>query len=235
MLNPAGLDHVTGALRPLNHMKSFIQNLSAPAEFCLVMMVGFAPIICCLLWQFVQSERVWVSNNNLLKLDITELTVLVAVLLIGKIRGWSLATFGFSISWKGTGVGILLFIATTAMVTAVGIWAHIIHSAHPDFTAVELTVPFILLHSIVNPVFEEVMESGYFIHSLQRFGMWPAIFASALFRACYHAWMGIGALSIFALGMIFGLSYWRWRQLWPLVVAHSLCDILGLLYIKSSF
>src|SRR5678816_3536152 len=61
--------------------------------------------------------------------------------------------------------------------------------------------------------------------------MWPAVLASAAFRALFHLPFGINAmLSIFALGLIFGLVYWRWRQLWPLIVAHSLADMLTLFY-----
>jgi membrane protease YdiL (CAAX protease family) len=37
-------------------------------------------------------------------------------------------------------------------------------------------------------------------------------------------------LGVFAFGLIFALAYWRWRQLWPLIVAHSLSDLLALLY-----
>jgi hypothetical protein len=96
----------------------------------------------------------------------------------------------------------------------------------------ELTVPFIILFSMANPFFEELMETGYFIRSLQGFGMWPAVLASAFFRAFLHAHLGIfGAMNIFVMGVLFGLVYWRWRQLWPLIVAHSLMDLIGLLYL----
>jgi hypothetical protein len=30
------------------------------------------------------------------------------------------------------------------------------------------------------------------------------------------------------MGVIYGLVYWRWRQLWPLVVAHSLQMLFAL-------
>ena len=35
-----------------------------------------------------------------------------------------------------------------------------------------LTVPFVILIALVNPVFEEAIESGYFFHALQRYGPW---------------------------------------------------------------
>lgn len=30
---------------------------------------------------------------------------------------------------------------------------------------------------------------------------------------------------VFPIGLIFGFVYWKWRQLWPLVVAHVLFDL----------
>ncbi len=60
--------------------------------------------------------------------------------------------------------------------------------------------------------------------------MWRAVLASALFRATLHTYQGLdGALSILAVGVIFGFTYWRWRQLWPLIVAHALLDFVGFL------
>jgi hypothetical protein len=83
----------------------------------------------------------------------------------------------------------------------------------------------------MNPILEEVLEAGYFIHSLKGFGMWPAVLTSALIRALFHWWQGInGLLPIFSMGLIFGLAYWRWRQLWPLVVAHALTILYAAFY-----
>jgi membrane protease YdiL (CAAX protease family) len=70
------------------------------------------------------------------------------------------------------------------------------------------------------------LESGYFIQSLQRYGVWSAVLASACFRAFLHACHGITALIIiFPFELVFGFIYWRWRRLWPLFVAHVLFDL----------
>jgi len=39
-----------GLLGDLNHIQSFIRRLSAPAEFCLVLSVGFGPFILAQPW-----------------------------------------------------------------------------------------------------------------------------------------------------------------------------------------
>ena len=42
--------------------------------------------------------------------------------------------------------------------------------------------------------------------------------------------MGLsGFVTMFAMGLLYGFVYWRWRQLWPLVLAHSLQMLYALL------
>ena len=200
------------------------------------MLVSFGPITAWQILNLVRSHPGKISNEEPSNLGLAagiigELVILAAVLAIGKLRGWSLTTFGSRISWPGTGAAILLFVVTVIAMSGVGVWMDIIHPEHASYAVAGVSVPIILLFSIINPVFEEVLEAGYFIRSLERFGMWPAIFASALLRSLLHWWQGInGPFSIFAMGVIFGFAYWRWRQLWPLVVAHALCDLLAAFY-----
>jgi membrane protease YdiL (CAAX protease family) len=88
----------------------------------------------------------------------------------------------------------------------------------------------LILTLAINPVFEEMIETGYFVRSLERYGMWGAVLGSALFRAFLHAHLGVNAIVVvFPIGLIFGFVYWRRRQLWPLVVAHALFDLCALL------
>jgi membrane protease YdiL (CAAX protease family) len=216
----------------LNRLRSIIRNLPAPAEFCLILFVGFAPLI--IIFQFptaFQSKHLELTTGGALAFPLVELLILVPLLWIGKIRGWSVTTFGSRISWKGTGGGILLFVVAEMVCIGVTLGAQIIHPEHSPFTVGRLAVLAVLVISIINPVFEEVLETGYFIHSLQRFGMWPAVLASAVFRGLFHLQFGINAaLSVFAMGVVFGFTYWRWRQMWPLIFAHSLMDLLALCY-----
>ena len=91
-------------------------------------------------------------------------------------------------------------------------------------------MPVILFISIVNPVFEESLWGGYFAQALKRYGLWIVILASALLRTFCHAHLGIGAvINILPMGVIYGLVYWGWRQLWPLVLAHSIQMLLSLM------
>jgi membrane protease YdiL (CAAX protease family) len=165
-----------------------------------------------------------------------ELVTLGITLWIGRLRGWSLATFGFRPSWRWTGLGILLFLAfhlidyLIRFLTIGGFHAAVPHGPPAFLRVSRLTVPFVVLLSTVNPVFEEAIESGYFFHALQRYGVWLTVFAAALFRGFLHFTMGVnGFVTMFAMGLLYGFVYWRWRQLWPLVVAHSLQMFYALL------
>lgn len=219
-------------------MKSFVRNLSPRAEFCLVILICFGVPIIGITHGFASHlthgapRQVHFSNSTLLQVLIYEAVVLALVFRrIGRIRGWSFGTFGFQISWRWTVAGILLFVMAE-------LFAWLAQAIHPAAAALpagvsagKLTVPFVILFSVANPFFEELMETGYFIKSLQGFGIWPAVLASALFRAFLHAHLGFfGAMNIMVMGILFGLVYWKWRQLWPLIVGHSLMDLVGLLY-----
>jgi membrane protease YdiL (CAAX protease family) len=95
-----------------------------------------------------------------------------------------------------------------------------------------ISMEIVFVASAVNGVFEEVFVAGYAITALQRArGLWTAINVSTAVRVLYHLYQGPFAfLSIAPMGLLFGYVYARTRQLWPLIVAHVLLDIVGLLY-----
>jgi membrane protease YdiL (CAAX protease family) len=222
---------MAGPPRYLTRLNSIIRGLSAPAEFFLILLVGFGPLMVFVLPNLARPKPVVINNVGVLWFPLLELVLLIPILWIGKLRGWSLSTFGCKISWKATGAGILLFLVAQAFMLGLSYGAGIIHPEQASVAAGRLAVLPILLISLINPVFEETLETGYFIHQLKRFGMWPAVLASAAFRGLFHLQFGINTvLSVFAMGVIFALVYWRWRQLWPLIVAHSLADMLALFY-----
>ena len=217
-------------------MKSFIRNLSAPAEFFLVVLV-------CFWWGIAGSIRAVIRrswgvssaggfiDSGALTLVILELSSLAVTFWIARIRGWSLRSFDLHPAWRSTGTGILLCIAigSARYVSAALANAIFPGAVHLLPLASHVSLPFLILTLAINPVFEEMIETGYFVRSLQRYGMWGAVLASALFRAFLHAYLGVNAIVVvFPIGLIFGFVYWRRRQLWPLVVAHVLFDLYAL-------
>ena len=216
-------------------MKTFIRNFPLPAEFCLVLLVGFGLGNIYIVWTMTRHGVMTISNSIALGLLVLKLLELGVILWIGRIRGWSVSTFGWQISWKGTAIGILLFVAAAMVKILALISLARIHSPGPGLVISGLTVPVIILLALINPFFEELLEGGYFIHTLQRYGVWLVVFASSVFRGALHLYQGFNpAAAIFTAGILYGLIYWRWRQLWPLVVAHFLDDFIGLLYFRHA-
>jgi membrane protease YdiL (CAAX protease family) len=159
-------------------------------------------------------------------LSIYELLVLALVFLcIGRIRGWSFASFGFQISWKLTGLGGLLFVPTKLIFVLRNM---IVGPNASALLAGQIALPIDIISSIITGIFEELMEVGYIIKVTEKYGMWTAVFISALIRTVLHVYQGAAGMAcVFVIGVTFGLVYWKLRQLWPLMVAHILIDIIG--------
>ena len=57
------------------------------------------------------------------------------------------------------------------------------------------------------------------------YGRWTIIVSAALLRGTYHLYQGFGAfIGNFAMGLLFGWLYTRYKRLLPLVIAHFLID-----------
>jgi membrane protease YdiL (CAAX protease family) len=92
------------------------------------------------------------------------------------------------------------------------------------------TVPLLLLSALRAGLTEEVIFIGYLFDRLRRLGWndWSIILTTAALRGAYHAYQGFGAIvGNFAMGVVFGWCYRRWGRVMPLVIAHTLLDIVA--------
>ncbi len=133
----------------LTRLKSFIRELSAPAEFCLILLVGFGPLIVFQLPNLLRPRPVVVNNAGVLWFPLVELVLLIPILWIGKLRGWSLSTFGSRISWKATGAGIALFLVAESVMVGVAYGAGFIHPEQGYVAKGQLAVFPILFISLL--------------------------------------------------------------------------------------
>jgi membrane protease YdiL (CAAX protease family) len=217
-------------------MSEIVKGLSVRTEACIVLSISFG------LW-FIQCTRVlilyltsdqtppepWITNETIVFLVVYQVVILLVVFSIARLRGWSFSTFGLQISWKLTGIGLLLGAAACSVlvILPVGILGHI---------RGQITWPFLIAALIVNPFFEEALEVGYVFHVLRRYGAWFVVVASALLRAIFHLYLGpAGFVAVLVFGLLAGAVYWKWRQLWPLFVAHSLSDLAVLFPLASLY
>jgi membrane protease YdiL (CAAX protease family) len=92
------------------------------------------------------------------------------------------------------------------------------------------TVPVLILAALKNALLEEVIAVGYLMTRLDELG-WPAwarTGASALLRGCYHLYQGFGPfLGNAVMGVIFAEWFRRKHRVMPLVVAHTILDIVA--------
>lgn len=92
------------------------------------------------------------------------------------------------------------------------------------------TVPLLLLAAVRAGLTEEVIFIAYLFDRLRRLGWswWAIILSTAALRGAYHAYQGVGAIvGNFVMGVVFGWCYKRWGRVMPLVIAHTLLDIVA--------
>jgi len=130
----------------------------------------------------------------------------------------------------GTGLAALIGIpglALYALGRAVGITVEVQAATLDQYW---WTVPVLILSALKNALVEEVIAAGYLVERLEDLGWRPAgvVAASALLRGAYHLYQGIGpGLANVAMGVIFAEYYRRRRRTMPLVVAHTLLDVVA--------
>jgi membrane protease YdiL (CAAX protease family) len=92
------------------------------------------------------------------------------------------------------------------------------------------TLPVLVLAAVQNAVLEEVVMIGYLFTRWRQAG-WSTplvVVLSALIRGTYHLYQGFGGfVGNIAMGLLFGWVYTRNRRVGPLVVAHTLLDVVA--------
>lgn len=92
------------------------------------------------------------------------------------------------------------------------------------------TVPVLVLAAAQNAVLEEVVMVGYLFRRWGEagWGTWQVVAASAAIRGTYHLYQGFGGfVGNLVMGLLFGWLYTRTRRVMPLVVAHTLLDVVA--------
>jgi membrane protease YdiL (CAAX protease family) len=90
--------------------------------------------------------------------------------------------------------------------------------------------PVLVLAAIENAVLEEVIMVGYLFTRWRQIGWsWPVVIGiSAALRGTYHLYQGFGGfVGNLAMGVILGLFFLRTRRVMPLVLAHTLLDVVA--------
>lgn len=108
-----------------------------------------------------------------------------------------------------------------------GITAKITPAALADYW---WTIPVLVLAALKNGLLEEVLVVGYLADRLDRLGIpqWWAATISSVLRGSYHLYQGIGPFfGNVAMGYIFWLAYRKTGRVMPLVIAHTILDVVA--------
>lgn len=91
------------------------------------------------------------------------------------------------------------------------------------------TIPVLILAALQNAILEEVVVVGFVMTRLRQLGwsIWATIVTSALIRGSYHLYQGFGqALGNVVMGLVFGYWFTRTNRVLPLIVAHTILDVI---------
>lgn len=129
-------------------------------------------------------------------------------------------------------------VALAALIGGSGLALYLVaHSAGANLTVVAENlpdvwwrIPVLVLSAAQNGLLEEVLVAGYLLHRLRQLG-WSdnrALAVSAVLRGSYHLYQGFGGFAgNVVMGLVFGRLYQRWGRVAPLVLAHTLIDVVA--------
>ncbi|MBW9093555.1 CPBP family intramembrane metalloprotease [Microbacterium jejuense] len=132
--------------------------------------------------------------------------------------------------WRGVALAAVIGLpglALYAVGRALGITVAVVAS---PLDAAWWTIPLLVLSALRAGLTEEVIFIGYLFDRLRRLGWndWSIILTSAALRGAYHAYQGFGAIvGNVVMGIVFGWCYRRWGRVMPLVIAHTLLDVVA--------
>jgi hypothetical protein len=112
---------------------------------------------------------------------------------------------------------------------ALGITAQVVPAALAPYW---WTAPVLVLQAVKNAVLEELIVVGYLADRLPRLGLGPRaqLWFSAVLRGSYHLYQGFGSgLGNLVMGAVFFRWYQRQGRLLPLLIAHTVLDLVSFL------
>lgn len=184
-----------------------------------------------------QSDRPWLDlTYQLLGIVFALVPVLLAVHLLNREAGDARGRLGLDarrpVGDLARGAALAAVIGLPGLglfwvAAQLGINANVVPAGLPH---VWWAVPVLILAAAQNAILEEVVVVGYLVTRLRELGwrLWPMLGASAVLRGSYHLYQGFGAfLGNAVMGVIFVLFFLRTRRVLPLVIAHTLLDVVA--------
>jgi membrane protease YdiL (CAAX protease family) len=213
-------------------MNELAKTKGSTGERLLVVLICFGYLIFASTYSVVAGMRKFdYTTGAAIEMLVLELSFGIAAAVLLSARGWKREDFGFRITTPSTLGAIVLFAVTYvacmalyALASGAGLLTGL-----PDIQVNFAASPVaMLLFLMVNSVFEELFVVGYLIEATPQDEIAFAVSVSALVRLLYHTYQGPVALtSILPIGILFALAYVKWRNLWPLILAHTVLNVMS--------
>lgn len=185
----------------------------------------------------VTPDRPWLDlAYQLTGIGLALVPVLLALHLLRREDPHPAVSMGFDL--RRPAQDVLVGLGLTALIGIPGLGLYVLSrelGLNTTISAANLTnvwwaVPVLILAAMQNAILEEVVMVGYLFTRWAQAGLgtWQIIVASAAIRGTYHLYQGFGGLVGNAvMGIIFGWLYTRTRRVMPLVIAHTLLDVVA--------
>jgi membrane protease YdiL (CAAX protease family) len=214
-------------------------------ELSLILLISFGNSIMGSLYvlKYGRTMLPYLNDSRWTAGILHELTCLLLLGYILSRRRLRLRDLGLRWSLRDLGIGIVITVAAYLAYTVGYLIVHSLHRAlfssatsgvafrdvfsHPSIMA----IPFILL----NPFFEELIVRAYLMTEVRDLtGSWTTSAAlSVLIQFSYHLYYGWeGAIALSFQFLVFSIYYARTRRATPIIVAHGIFDIYGLIWLS---
>jgi|SRR3954447_7912602 membrane protease YdiL (CAAX protease family) len=130
---------------------------------------------------------------------------------------------GLALAAAVGGAGLAFYLVTHAL----GVDLTVVPENLPD---VWWRYPVLVVSALQNALLEEVLVVGYLLMRLRQLGVGDrtAVVISAVLRGSYHLYQGLGGFAgNVVMGLVFAACYRRWGRLGPLVIAHTVMDLVA--------
>jgi membrane protease YdiL (CAAX protease family) len=220
-------------------MIAIIRRMPPSIEMMVVLLLSLGLPIYTSVQRFFEFSSTVSSKNWLYRytdmgiylLTIYELIILFILVPLLFIRDWRLKDFNLHFSLRLVGVAFLLLIASNILSNLSYKAFSVLHLITPELEkaiTVKYSITFYGLISllVINSIFEESIVVGYLFKRLEKMSGVLVISFSIIIRQLYHLYQGpIAFLGIVPMGLVFGLYYWKYKQLTPLIIAHGLSNL----------
>lgn len=221
-------------------MKNWLKSLSEKQEFILVLCLAFGGFIISSTYEFIEillkksSTEYLLDTAQFLKTDILQLSVLLIVFIIFRVRKVGIQSFELKFYKKDILHAIAIFFGAYIVAIIVGLVVNTIspNSTNSNFTFDADIYSFISV-LIINSFYEEFFLNAYFFKRLSHWQPNEILATSVILRASYHSYQGFhGIIFVLLYGLLVSGYYTKYKRFWPLVIAHGLFNLSSMLLMQ---